>query len=107
MYNFVQYSVFILILPCLFQLSSHLSALFETDLKRIKSERGQPPLLKLFIFYFFVYFFGRLECVGHFFLLMSPILDLMRDVWIQIQKAAVASRRDINLATHLLKTFNA
>ncbi len=34
-------------------------------------------------------------------LLMSPILYFLRDVWIQSQRAAVASRRATNLATHV------
>ncbi len=34
-------------------------------------------------------------------LLMSPIFVLLKDVWILTQRAAVASRRAINLATRL------
>jgi hypothetical protein len=33
-------------------------------------------------------------------LLMSPMLDVLRDVWIRTQSAAVASRRATNLTTH-------
>jgi hypothetical protein len=50
--------------------------------------------------FFFVYFFGGLECVRHFFAYVANFVFL-RDVWILIQKAAVASKRDTNLATHL------
>jgi hypothetical protein len=45
-------------------------------------------------------FFGRLECVGHSFSYVAHFVFL-RDVWIRAQKAAVASRRATNLATHL------
>jgi hypothetical protein len=41
-------------------------------------------------------FFGGLECP----LLMSPLFLFLRDVWIRTQRAAVASRRATNLATH-------
>ncbi len=47
-----------------------------------------------------VYFFGGLECVLATPLLMSHIL-ILRDVWIRIQRAVVASRRATNLATQL------
>jgi hypothetical protein len=50
--------------------------------------------------------FGGLECVLATHMLMSPILYL--DVWIRsfrIQKAAVASMRANNLATHLSKNL--
>jgi hypothetical protein len=45
---------------------------------------------------FFVYFFGGLECVGHSFAYVAHFVFL-RDIW----RAAVASRRATNLATHL------
>ncbi len=51
---------------------------------------------------FFFFFFGGLECVGHFFAYVAHFVFL-RDVWIQTQRAAVASRRATNLATHLPK----
>jgi hypothetical protein len=50
--------------------------------------------------FFFVYFFGGLECVGHSFTYVAHFVFL-RDVWIRTQRAAVASRRATNLATHL------
>jgi hypothetical protein len=34
-------------------------------------------------------------------LLMSPIFVFLGDVWIRTQKAAIASKRTTNLATHL------
>jgi hypothetical protein len=50
--------------------------------------------------YFFVYFFGGLECVGPSFSYVAHFVFL-RDVWIRTQRAALASRRATNLATHL------
>ncbi len=47
-----------------------------------------------------IIFFGGLECVGHFFANVVHFV-LLRDVRIQTQRAAVASRRANNLATHL------
>jgi hypothetical protein len=47
-----------------------------------------------------VYFLGRLECVGHSYAYVAHFVFL-RDVWIRTQRAAVASRRATNLATHL------
>ena len=49
---------------------------------------------------FFFYLFGGLECVGHSFADVAHFVFL-RVVWIRTQRAAVASRRDTNLATHL------
>ncbi len=49
--------------------------------------------------HFFV-FFWRLECVGHSFADVTHFVFL-RDVWTRTQRAAVASRRATNLATHL------
>jgi hypothetical protein len=49
---------------------------------------------------FFVYLFGGLECVGPSLAYVTHFVFL-RDVWIQTQKAAAASRRTSNLATHL------
>ncbi len=46
----------------------------------------------------FVYFFCGLECVAHF--------VFLRDVWIRIQRAVVASRRATNLATLLPNGLN-
>ncbi len=43
---------------------------------------------------------GELECVGHSFAYLAHFVFL-RDVWIHTQKAAVASKRAIKLATHL------
>ncbi len=52
------------------------------------------------IFYNCVFIFGGLECVGHSFAYVAHFV-FFRDVWIRTQKAAVASRRATNLATHL------
>jgi hypothetical protein len=51
-------------------------------------------------YYFFIYFFGGLECVGHSFAYAAHFV-ILRAVWIRTQKAAIASRRATNLATHL------
>jgi hypothetical protein len=45
-------------------------------------------------------YFGGLECVVHSF---AYVVHFFRDVWIRTQIATVASRRAINLATHLYK----
>ncbi len=45
------------------------------------------------------YFFGGLECVGHS-LAYVALFVFLRDFWIRTQRAAVASRRATNLATH-------
>ncbi len=53
---------------------------------------------KLWEFLLFLYIFSVLQfCVLDTPLLMSPIL---RDVWFRTQRAALASRRAINIATH-------
>jgi hypothetical protein len=44
-----------------------------------------------------------LECVGNSFVYVAHFIFL-RDVWIRNQRAAVASRRAINLATRLPST---
>ncbi len=49
--------------------------------------------------FFFVYFFGGLECVGHSFAYVAH-LWFLRDVWIRTQSAGVASWRATDLATH-------
>jgi hypothetical protein len=49
---------------------------------------------------FFEYFLGGLKCVSHSFAYVTYFVFL-RDVWIRTQRAAVASRRATNLATHL------
>jgi len=49
----------------------------------------------------FTIFFGGLECVGHSFAYVAH-LYFWGFVWIRTQRAAVASRCAINLATHLL-----
>ncbi len=46
-----------------------------------------------------LYFFGGLECVGHSFAYVVHFV-LLREVKIRTQRAAVASRRANNLATH-------
>ncbi len=48
---------------------------------------------------FLVYFFGGLECFCHSFAYVVHFVFL-RDVWFRTQRAAVASRRAINLATY-------
>jgi hypothetical protein len=50
--------------------------------------------------YFFVYFFGGLGCVGYSFAYVAHLVFL-RNLWIRTQRAAEASRRATNLATHL------
>ena len=50
-------------------------------------------------FSFFVYVFGGLDCVGHFFAYVLLIIFL-RNVWIGTQRAAGASRRSTNLTMH-------
>ncbi len=45
----------------------------------------------------------QLECVGHSFAFVGHFVFL-RDAWIRTQRAAVGSRRAINLATHLKPT---
>jgi hypothetical protein len=52
------------------------------------------------ILYFCIYFFGGLECVGHAIAYVAYFVFL-RDVWIRTQRAAIASRHAINLATHV------
>jgi hypothetical protein len=49
---------------------------------------------------FFCIFFCGLECVVHSFAYVTHFVFL-KDVWIRTQRAAVASRRAANLATHL------
>jgi hypothetical protein len=48
---------------------------------------------------FFCIFFGELKWDGHSFLMLAILF--LRDAWIQTQRAAVASRRATNLASHL------
>jgi hypothetical protein len=48
----------------------------------------------------FCKFFGGLECVGHFYVYVAHFVFL-RDVWIQTQRAPVASRCATKLSTHL------
>ncbi len=50
-------------------------------------------------FFFFVYFFGGLECVGHSFAYVAH-LWFLRDVWIRTQSTAVASWHATDLATY-------
>ncbi len=53
----------------------------------------------------FVYFFVGLECASHSFPDVAHYFLFLRDVWIRIWRAAVASRRATNLATHLSRLF--
>jgi hypothetical protein len=58
-----------------------------------------------FIFLYFLYiYFGGLECVGHSIAYVIHFVFL-GDVWIRTHRAAVASRRTTNLATHLPYLF--
>ncbi len=50
--------------------------------------------------FIFMYIFSSLECVGHYFAYVAHFV-LLRDVCVRTQRAAVANRRAINLATHL------
>jgi hypothetical protein len=52
---------------------------------------------KIFIFFLFL---GGQEFVGHSFAYVAHF-EFLRDVWIRIQRAAMASRCATNLATHL------
>jgi hypothetical protein len=54
----------------------------------------------VFLYTFCVYYFGGLECVGRSFAYVAHFVFL-RDFWIRTQRAAVASRRATNIATHL------
>ena len=54
-------------------------------------------MIKIVLFFNFFIFFGGLECVGHSFAYVEPLVFL-RDVWIRTKRAAVASRRATNLA---------
>jgi hypothetical protein len=49
---------------------------------------------------FFLYIFGGLECVCHFFAYVA-YFAFLRDVWIRTQRAVVTSSCATNLATHL------
>ncbi len=80
--------------------------------------RGSKLLLSLFLFavklyiqkkeewkrwsepVFIYYFFGGLKCVCYSFAYVAHLVFL-RIVWCRTQRAAVASRRPTNLATHL------
>ncbi len=55
----------------------------------------------LLIFFFFFFFLAD-QSVMAIPLVMSSILNFLRDVWIRTQRAAIASRRATNLATHHL-----
>jgi hypothetical protein len=50
--------------------------------------------------YYFKYIFGGLKGVGHSFAYVAHF-EFLRDVWIRTQRAAEASSRANNLATHL------
>jgi hypothetical protein len=57
-------------------------------------------LIKASVFFFF---FGGLQCVGHFFTYVAHLVFL-ENVWIRTQRAAVASRCDNTspcVATHI------
>ncbi len=65
-------------------------------------------MLNLFNFFcdinrsFYIYFFGGLECVGHY----VAHFVLLRDVWIGTQRAAVASRQAIYQLSHSSPFFS-
>jgi hypothetical protein len=65
--------------------------------------RGK-TILKMFDSHFLYFLLGGLECNGISFVYVAHFVFL-RDVWIRTQRAAVASRRDTNLATHLPKIY--
>ena len=75
---------------------------FAKFLKPFSAYIFEGTLLKNLFLYIFSFFFGggRLECVGHSFV-MLPILFLSIEVWIRTQRAAVKSRHATNLATRL------
>ncbi len=53
----------------------------------------------------YLYIFGGLECVGHSLRGTVAHFIFLKDVWIRFQRAAVASRRTTNLATHGLEAL--
>jgi len=64
-------------------------------------EHGCPALEEIFFYmFYYIFFFGGLECVGHSCAYVAYFVFL-RDVWIRTQRAAVASRCATNLVTHL------
>ncbi len=50
--------------------------------------------------FFYIFFWRARECVGHIFAYVAHFV-YSRDYWIRTLRAAVASRRAFNLATHL------
>ncbi len=70
---------------------------FAFALELVKGLRGRGEFCLTYISIFFVYFFGGLECVGHFFAYVAHFVFL-EDVWCRTQRA---NRRATNLATHL------
>jgi hypothetical protein len=46
-------------------------------------------------------FFCGIECVGHYFAYITHFFLFLRDVWIQTQRAVIASMRTSNLDTQL------
>jgi hypothetical protein len=67
-----------------------------------KSEAHVPVFQRVFCLniLIFLYIFGGLDWVGHSFDYVAHFVFL-RDVWIRIQRSAVANKRAPNLATHL------
>jgi hypothetical protein len=72
----------------------------QADRKGEVEKRVPLRFLQLNKCYFFVYFLGGLEFVGHSFAYVAHFVFL-KDVWIRTHTAGVASRRATNLATHL------
>ncbi len=55
--------------------------------------------------FFFVYFFGRLECVGHSFAYVAH-LWFLRDVWIRTKSAPIPHLATPPLASHPSLTYS-
>jgi hypothetical protein len=66
----------------------------------ISCDAENPFISSRLFMQFFVYFFGWLECVCHFSAYVAHFVFLW-DAYICTQRAATASRRSSNLATHL------
>ncbi len=66
--------------------------------------RSEIYLADVILRFFCILFCRARVCRGHSFVYVAHFVFL-RDVWIRTQRAAAASRRATNLATHLPKIF--
>ncbi len=72
-------------------------------IEKVTTAIGLNETSLVIVLYFYIFFGGGgLECVGHYFAYVAHFAFL-RDDWIRTQRAAVASWRATNLATHLSK----